>query len=234
MSLLIDCYNVLHAQMPPALAGLDVAGLCRALSRSRWGRDRQAAIVVVCDGKPSPLGLVESPVAGIELVYSGPNRTADAVIMERIAAHSSPRRLWVISSDREIRQAARHHRAHDQSSEAFLHALAKELARPRAETPVEEKPAPDNIPPAEVEAWLAHVADPDADEPAQQNPAGPRNRADADGRDTRSRDTPGPDTPEPTADSTADPPNPAGEAPAELDPENDPDIPWPPPGTERW
>ncbi|NBC10130.1 MAG: hypothetical protein GVY24_00145, partial [Planctomycetes bacterium] len=80
--LIIDCYNVLHTPMPPMLAGLDEAGLCRALARTRWV-DRTGGIVVVADGKPKPLPddrsgavLEQSPVAGVELWWSGPGRSA--------------------------------------------------------------------------------------------------------------------------------------------------------------
>ncbi|MEX1015290.1 MAG: NYN domain-containing protein [Phycisphaeraceae bacterium] len=148
--LLIDGYNVLHTPMPPALAGLDTASLCRALARTPW---RRGPIVVVCDGQAGPLGLLESPVEAVELVYAGRTRIADDVIIEQINAATAPRRLIVVSSDHEIRQAARRRRARSWTSEQFLHELLEALRRgPAAAEP--EKPAPDPLSPRQVDDWL--------------------------------------------------------------------------------
>jgi hypothetical protein len=192
MPLLIDCYNVLHAEKPPLLAGLDVAGLCRALGRSGWARE---SIVVVCDGEASPLGLTESPVATVELVYSGAHRTADRVIIDRINRDTAPRRLLVVSTDHEIRQAARRRAAGVQRSETFLHTLARQLGRPRSIPPADEKPNPADISEAEVDRWLEQFGyEPAAASSHWQSPP-------------------------PKAD--------------DLRPEDDPDVPWPPPDVER-
>ena len=133
MAMLIDCYNVLHAPMPPMLAGLDVAGLCRALGRTRWCRSG-ASVVVVADGVANPLGTPTSPVDAVELVYSGGStsqggRNADDVIIGRIRSHTAPKRLTVVSSDREIRAAARQRRCTSWSSEDFVARLCSQLRR---------------------------------------------------------------------------------------------------------
>lgn len=170
MPLLIDCYNLLHAEKPPALAGLDVAGLCRALGHTRWVRE---PITVVCDGQPSPLNQVESPVASVTVSYSGGHRTADQLIIHTVDHDSAPRRLTVVSSDRAIQKAARRRRARVMSSETFLHHLAQHLAR-REPPPGAEKPSPEDMPAGEVDRWLerfgydmgrerAEPADPEAD-----------------------------------------------------------------------
>ncbi|MEM1097456.1 MAG: NYN domain-containing protein [Planctomycetota bacterium] len=131
MPMLIDCYNVLHCAMPPMLAGLNVEGLCRALSKTRWAKTDE--ITVVADGRPNPLGTPTSPVGEVELIYSGGSslggRTADDVIVARIADDATPRRLTVVSSDREIRAAARHRRCTSWSSEDFLVRLCGQLRR---------------------------------------------------------------------------------------------------------
>ncbi|MEX0643360.1 MAG: NYN domain-containing protein, partial [Pirellulales bacterium] len=150
MPLLIDGYNVLHATMPPALAGLDEAGLCRALARTPWQAE---PIVVVCDGRPGPLGVVESPVSEVELVYSGPTRTADDVIIERIDADSAPRRLIVVSTDHAIRKAARRRRAISWTSDQFIHRLVAAMHNDFA-PPNEGKPDIDTLPPQQVRDWL--------------------------------------------------------------------------------
>ena len=155
--LLIDCYNLLHTAMPPALAGLDEDRLCRLLARGparSRGRDHA---VVVCDGVPKPGVPSESPVAGIELVYSGAGRTADDVIIERIDADSAPRRLVVVSTDHRIRRAARR-RARAVTSDQFVGRLVELLgARGAASGPPprgSDKPAVDRLSESDVQAWL--------------------------------------------------------------------------------
>ena len=168
MPLLIDCYNLLHAEKPPALAGLDTAGLCRLLGRSRWAGQR---IVVVCDGRPAPLGLVESPTPAVELVYSGPHRSADAVLIELIERDTGPRRLTLASSDRAIQKAARRRRARVLTSEGFLHELATQLrGNPLPPANGLDKPDPGRMPPGEVKAWLKHFGYETDTPPAERAP----------------------------------------------------------------
>ena len=150
MALIVDCYNVLHATMPPLLAGLDEGQLCVALSRTPWA---DAAITVVADGRPKPLRASESPAAGIDLVFAGSHRSADDLIIQLIGQHSAPRRLTVVSSDREIRAAARRRRARDVSSEDFIEKLARYAQRPGNARPVSARPAVDPLPPELVQRW---------------------------------------------------------------------------------
>lgn len=148
--LLIDAYNVLHTTMPPALAGLDTAGLCRALARTPW---RGRPIKVVCDGQPGPLGLTDSPADAVELVYAGVHRTADAVIIEHIEADTAPRRLIVVSTDHEIRKAARRRRATTWTSEQFLHEFVEALRQGPGEIGPEKPPG--ELDDQQVRTWLA-------------------------------------------------------------------------------
>lgn len=122
MPLLIDCYNVLHAEKPVSLAGLGEASLCGLLAQSPWAR---GGVTVVCDGRPKPHSPDPGAVGAVQLVFSGPGRSADDVIIELIQKDTSPRRLTVVSSDRTIRKAARRRRARDWSSEEFLSRLAR-------------------------------------------------------------------------------------------------------------
>lgn len=149
MPLFIDCYNLLHATMPPSMAGLDEDGLCRLLAQSPWAGDR---IVVVCDGQTKPGLAATSPVSQVELIYSGPHKSADDVIIELTAAYSAPRRLYVVTDDREIRKAVRRRKAQTLSTGAFIRALA--ASRPAGSGPAavaRHRPA---LPPGEVDHWL--------------------------------------------------------------------------------
>jgi predicted RNA-binding protein with PIN domain len=149
MPLFIDCYNLLHATMPPSLAGLDEDGLCRVLAASPWAGDR---IVVVCDGVVKPGTPSASPVSRVELIYSGPSKTADDVIIEMAAANSAPRRLYVVTDDREIQKAVKRRKAQVISTGAFIRALA--TSRPAGSTidsTARHRPA---LPEGEVNQWL--------------------------------------------------------------------------------
>lgn len=128
MALLIDCYNLMHTTMPTQLAGLDEAGLCMALGRWRGG----GRIVVVCDGRVKPHGPEVSPAEGVELVYSGPSRSADDVIIAMIDADSAPRRLTVVSNDRAIQKAARRRRCRVMTCERLIGTLTARGANPAA------------------------------------------------------------------------------------------------------
>jgi predicted RNA-binding protein with PIN domain len=86
-------------------------------------------VAVVFDG-PAPQGALAEQVGDerIEVVFAGA-RTADAVLCERIEADSAPRRLVVVSTDHEIRRAARRRRCHGIRSEDFLDILAAMIER---------------------------------------------------------------------------------------------------------
>ncbi|MEM7626702.1 MAG: NYN domain-containing protein [Planctomycetota bacterium] len=189
MRLIVDCYNVLHATMPPVLAGLDEAGLCRALARTTWashpggisrGNAAGAGIVVVADGRPKPLRAVESPVPEVELVFAGQtpgsHRSADDLIIQLINQHSAPRRLTVVSSDRQIRAAARRRKARDLSSDDFIDKLVDQLRRHAHGPPPPDRPDVAPLPPEHVERWKEHfglATDATPPEPAGASQAAP-------------------------------------------------------------
>jgi uncharacterized protein len=169
MPLIVDCYNLLHADMPPLLAGLDEALLCRLLDVSRY---RGGAMTVVCDGGPKP-GLAErSPVESVELRYAGAGRSADAEIMAMIAADSAPRRLSVVSDDREIQKAARRRRAKVVGCAAMVAELARAAERLERQGGPGAQPEP-NVPDGDVASW-AKLFGVDPDKPI--DPREPKRR----------------------------------------------------------
>jgi len=152
MPLLIDCYNVLHAEKPASLAGLGEASLCGLLAASPWAR---GGVTVVCDGRPKPHSPDPGAVGAVVLIFSGAGRSADDVIIELIDKDTAPRRLTVVSSDRAIRRAARRRRARDWSSEEFLSRLARSARSGGgggATSP--GKPAAGPLPDEQVDRWL--------------------------------------------------------------------------------
>ncbi|HEX7009620.1 MAG TPA: NYN domain-containing protein [Phycisphaeraceae bacterium] len=149
MPLLIDCYNVLHAPMPPALAGLDVPRLEALLARTVWARE---GVWLYCDGQPTALGPGAGSWPGVEVVYAGAARTADDLIIERVERDTAPRRLIVVSSDREIRRAARRRRAVCWTSPQFIGYLQAALRQGSAGSA--SKPADAPLAPEQVDQWL--------------------------------------------------------------------------------
>jgi hypothetical protein len=86
---------------------------------------------VVFDGASPPeprASQIGDPSVQVE--FSGPGVTADAVVIRAIHDHSAPRRLLVVSSDRAIAQAARRRRATPVRSELFWAQVLEDIARP--------------------------------------------------------------------------------------------------------
>lgn len=175
MPLLIDCYNVLHAEKPSALAGLSEASLCALLARSRWAA---GGVTVVCDGSPKPHSLKpgDPALGAVELIFSGADRSADDVIIALIDSDSAPRRLTVVSSDRAVRRAARRRKARDWTSEGFLNRLATSGRTGGGGSPAPSKPGGTAMGDDQVERWLDWFGIDPADSP--DSPPRPRKRDD--------------------------------------------------------
>lgn len=164
MPLIVDCYNLLHADMPPILAGLDEDRLCRLLDISAYP---DGAITVVCDGLPKPHLPSRSPVESVALVYSGSDQSADDVIIAAIDADTAPRRLTVVSDDRQIQKAARRRRAKVVGCTALvaeLRGLAERTRDLQSKGPGHPPHAQSDGPAAgDVETWARMFGvDPDA------------------------------------------------------------------------
>lgn len=156
MQLIIDCYNLLHAPMPEALAGLDEHRLCRLLASGFSHDHSNGKIAVVCDGVVKPLGISRSPVESVKLLYSGVHRTADEVIIEMIEADTAPRRLTVVSTDRQIRKAARRRRAKALTSDQFVIEMLRRMSASAlaSRTKSNTKGGQGPLSPSQVRYWL--------------------------------------------------------------------------------
>lgn len=121
MPLLVDAFNVLHVVgiLSPEIAGPDLRGLAALIGRSRY---RSEAVTLFCDGRPDP-GTPKTRAAGAQLLWSGPSRSADDLLIARIRSTTVPRQTIVVSTDRAIRREARRRRCPWMTSEAFLRAL---------------------------------------------------------------------------------------------------------------
>lgn len=123
--LLIDTYNVLHVVgvLPPEIAGIDAWGLIDLLRDSRY---RAMRTILVCDGI-RPADGPEGAIGPVNVRYSGPC-SADEIIIRLIERSSAPRRLIVVSSDRQILRAGRKRRCSLLTSEELLAQLGEDYA----------------------------------------------------------------------------------------------------------
>src|SRR5947207_2370868 len=128
MPVLIDGYNFLHAFRDSRWGSPAVgrAMICRLLGD--WSAATREVVTIVFDGMRP-----EDPVADqlgdprITVHYSGGARIADAMIAELIAASSAPRRLQVVSSDREVQRSAQRREAGVVPSLEFCARLVRDL-----------------------------------------------------------------------------------------------------------
>ncbi|KPK80530.1 MAG: hypothetical protein AMJ81_11950 [Phycisphaerae bacterium SM23_33] len=111
--------------------------------------------MVVFDGRP-PEQAEQAGGERIEVHYSG-RRNADEIIAEHIAANTAPRRLTVVSTDREIRRAARRRRCKTQSSEEYAAALIRAMDRPGKPRPAEPPEKRHGLTAEQTEAWLKEL-----------------------------------------------------------------------------
>ena len=170
--IIIDCYNLLHTTMPPSLAGLDESRLCRLLAHAGYDRARAA---VVCDGVVKPHTPAQSGVEGIDLIYSGRERTADDLIVHMVGQDSAPRRLTVVSNDRQIQKAVRRRRARVRSCEALISDLAAHAGGRVGDASRQAASKPDHVAltDRQVRQWLDEFGFHDDDPPGDTVDASP-------------------------------------------------------------
>ncbi|HWE35006.1 MAG TPA: NYN domain-containing protein, partial [Isosphaeraceae bacterium] len=106
---------------------------------------------VVFDASSSPGDLPQrSTHQGISVVYAVDNECADERIEELIAAHSAPKTLTVVSSDRRIRLAASRRKAVAVTADDFWVKLDALKSRRHSGSDAQEPPAPVDRPPDRV------------------------------------------------------------------------------------
>lgn len=128
MRWLIDGYNVMHA------AGIAEAGMGRERFQKARKRfldqiaqaigDMVVETTIVFDANKPPADFpIESNYRGITVVFALADASADARIERILARHSTPKALTVVSSDREVRQAASRRKARVMKADEFLDRL---------------------------------------------------------------------------------------------------------------
>jgi predicted RNA-binding protein with PIN domain len=125
MRWIIDGYNVMHAG---GLIGPKISreGFRRARRRfldrlaRAFGPEDAILVTVVFDATQPPGDMpVRGRYQGLSVIFSVGDENADARIEELISAHSHPKDLTVVSTDRRIRQAATRRRSRSLTADSF-------------------------------------------------------------------------------------------------------------------
>jgi predicted RNA-binding protein with PIN domain len=152
MGLLIDGNNLLYA-LAEVDRQLSRAAMCEVIHLYCQAAGTSARVVF--DG-PEPLPDVAAQIAAqpdVAVSYAAP-RSADEIIVEQIAADSAPKRLVVVSTDRQIRKAARRRKCQSVRSEHFAARIQKTLNQPPAPRPVEPEEKRKGLAPEQTRRWL--------------------------------------------------------------------------------
>ena len=166
MPFLIDGNNLVYAlrNVGVELGRRGLRKLLEAVRRRGGPPFRSERVCVVFDG-PAPRPFSEPPEdMTVEAIFAAP-ASADDVILDEIDANSAPRRLTVVSTDRELRRAARRRRCKGVTSEDFADELLHAANRPEPTGPRE--PAGKHsgrLSPEETKAWLREFGLEDVDD----------------------------------------------------------------------
>ena len=166
-STIIDGYNVLHASrwLSSSWKGVDRRRFCMLLAQ--LAKHRGDNITVVFDALPSDPGSAFPASATLEVIYSGHNRTADDVIIQMVNSSSGPRDLTVVSSDRQIRSAAKRRGCKLVRAGEFIKSAAEQLAQAKhlAQNPPEPTEKHKGLTSDQTKQWLIEFGlNPDQDD----------------------------------------------------------------------
>jgi predicted RNA-binding protein with PIN domain len=175
MPLVIDGYNLLHASgilgrgVGPGSLERSRGALLNFLAESLDPREL-ADTTVVFDAREAPPGLPRAIAhRGIRVRFAPPGSDADQEIEALVAAHTSPRRLTVVSSDHRLHRAARRRRAKAIDSDRWYAAVLRDrIERARTKSPGDKPAEPPTE--AEVNYWLRRFGLAESDPPSSAEP----------------------------------------------------------------
>ncbi len=152
MPVIVDGQNLLHAaRRTEGRQQLSRAGLCNLLAE--WAEKHAEQLGIVFDGSPPRRRSLRQPSGRVHVAFSGPGRTADEVLIQHIDESSAPRRLLVVSSDRQIQKAAKRRRCRRAGSDAFCRMVLRQLAEP-IKRPSEPAEKHEGLSPDQARDWL--------------------------------------------------------------------------------
>jgi predicted RNA-binding protein with PIN domain len=145
---LIDGYNLMHAAGAIDRKEIRRQSFERKRRRflnelsERLGPEKSGATTIVFDATTPPADFpLQSVYEGLTLIFAYGDESADARMEVLIAAHSAPKSLTVVSTDRRIRKAAHRRRARVQTADQFLDFLDDlQTAKARIHAPGNREP----------------------------------------------------------------------------------------------
>ena len=153
--ILIDGYNLLKVNRIGTRAGLNLEHqrehLLKLLKSSP--RLQKDDLVVIFDGTRQFASQGIRHFGRIKVIFSDKNKEADDIIREWVRKESSTKRLKVVSSDNEIRNAARDHGAETIRSETFWEMVQTKDRQTKKESE-QQKGNDRELSAKEVEEWL--------------------------------------------------------------------------------
>ena len=152
MPIIVDGYNLLRSVQKSyeELEFLDEASMCMILSE--YLHQKRTHGHVVFDGLGPPDKTALGGIGDLEVYFSGMEIDADTIIMEKIEDNTAPKSLIVVSSDREIRTAAKKRKAISVQSDIFWVEVMKQLNRKK--TIPEPKEKRQGITDGETDQWM--------------------------------------------------------------------------------
>ena len=130
MPYLVDGDNLLGTWPGRSRSEGEKRALCRQLLR--FARRQRRRVVVVFDGPNPPV-----PFPSNDAVFSGPGRSADAVIMDRLRHEADPRGWTVVTSDRSLGDQCRWIGARVERSDRFRPLLGEQSEGEDSDEPVD-------------------------------------------------------------------------------------------------
>jgi len=129
--LIIDGHNLLYSihKVEEDSEVISDVGLSRIIDRYLKLTGQKGEIVF--DGTGPRDKVIFDRMDAVEVLFAGMGTDADTVIEGKVKAHTAPKRLTIVSSDRRLRRAARARKATSVKSEDFWNSVQKQLSRKR-------------------------------------------------------------------------------------------------------
>jgi len=116
-----------------------------------YHREKGTPIIVVFDPGQATPPSKRLRGKGIKVLFAPPGSKADTLIINLVRKSPYPRGLTIVSSDREVRRAAKARRAKIMTAERFARILSCPQTLPVTQPTIKEK----GLSPSEVREWMA-------------------------------------------------------------------------------
>lgn len=150
---IIDGYNLLKLveRTSDEFEGLSQAELCLFIAGFMKIMKQQG--VVVFDGVNPDKNSNFKGMSNLEVIFAGGGKDADSLIEKKIEYDTAPKRLFIVSNDRRIKNAARARGCSAVNSDKFWLDLQKAMKKKRNFEPDEKRRGLDE---AQTKYWMEY------------------------------------------------------------------------------